>query len=331
MTKAFVILVSMIQIRDAVDEVLHEQWNRTGGPAEFGQPLSDDEWDLLEARGLVRRIEAGTLTVQQMRDVVLENRRVYVRPRRGSRAPGSPMRPIPLRSHVRARQRALAHLFVADVETDARDRFGVQAFRREVLRDDVVRDVNVWMSHQVRRQGRPTVIRGRASLLAIRIDGDIVHRATRRKAILERLRQISESLAAFYGWEPADATTYVLTGTAPRVPAIKGDVRLKFPLPARSKIVLTIDPTATPREVAAAYASLRRRQFGRIRRLQPKHAELAVFAIRQHSQTEREQMEEWNRMHPGERYRFPSVFKRDSVLAIQALAELRPHRARVRS
>lgn len=81
-----------------------------------------------------------------------------------------------------------------------------------------------------------TVIRGRASLLAIRIDGDIVHRATRRKGILERLRQISESLAAFYGWEAADATTYVLTGAVPRVPAIKGDVRLKFPLPAGSRL-----------------------------------------------------------------------------------------------
>jgi len=219
-------------------------------------------------------------------------------------------------------------LFVADVEADADDRFGVQAFRNEVLGGDLVQDLNAWVSVHVRRQGRPTVIRGRASLLAIRFDGDIVHRATRRKGILERLRQISESLAAFYGWEAADATTYVLPGTVPRVPAIKGDVRLKFPLPARSKIVLTIDPTATPREVAAAYAGLRKRQFGRIRRLQRKHAELAVFAIRQRSETDREQMEEWNRMHPGRSHRFPSVFRRDADLAIKALAELRPHRAR---
>lgn len=103
------------------------------------------------------------------------------------------------------------------------------------LGDDLVHDLNAWVSLHVRRQGRdghsrPRLVASDSHRRRHRASGDTP------EGILERLRQISESLAAFYGWEAADATTYVLTGAVPRVPAIKGDVRLKFPLPAGSRL-----------------------------------------------------------------------------------------------
>jgi hypothetical protein len=60
--------------------------------------------------------------------------------------------------------------------------------------------------------------------------------------------------------------------------AIAASVQTAFHLPALSKIVLTIDPTSTPAAVAAVYSFVRAAPFGRTRRLDAKHAELAVFA-----------------------------------------------------
>jgi hypothetical protein len=138
------------------------------------------------------------------------------------------------------------------------------------------------------------------------------------------IRTLARSFNAVGGSWGADGTILFVPSPSSPVMRVRQNgtglaeaTRLDPPM----QIVLTIDPTATPREVAVAYASLRKRQFGRIRRLQPKQAELAVFASRQRSQTDRQQMEEWNRMHPRNRYRFPSVFKRDAHLAIQALAD----------
>lgn len=41
------------------------------------------------------------------------------------------------------------------------------------------------------------------------------------RSLLERLRSLSEELAQWYRWEPAQATMFVLTGAIPAVPALK--------------------------------------------------------------------------------------------------------------
>ena len=95
----------------------------------------------------------------------------------------------------------------------------------------------------------------------------------------------------------------------------------------RARIILTIDPTATPSEVAAVYSRLRADEFGRVRRLDAKHAQLAVFVFRHQALTASEQWATWNsRVKKPWRYRFPSTFKREGALAVGALADLRPHR-----
>jgi hypothetical protein len=191
-----------------------------------------------------------------------------------------------------------------------------------------VSDLRGWIQEQVRQQDRPTVENGRAQLVAVRLDDEIVRRATRLGGPLEWLRQISHALATFCRWEPADAATYVLTDRSPSVRSITADVRLRWPMLARSSITLTIGPTATPNEVAAAYSRLRRQEFGRVRRLTPKHATLAAFVIRHGAEADAEQMNEWNRTHQKSwRYRFPSVFRREADLARNSLIELRPHRS----
>jgi hypothetical protein len=145
---------------------------------------------------------------------------------------------------------------------------------------------------------------------------------------LDRLRQISEALSSFYSWDLAEATTYVLTGQTPVTRSIIANVRLTWPLPARSRITLTVAPTATPAEVAAVYSRERRMAFGRVRRLTDKYATLAAFAWKHTGQADLERMTAWNKGHAKKwRYTYPSVFRREANLAINALLELQPHRA----
>jgi len=159
-----------------------------------------------------------------------------------------------------------------------------------------------------------------------KLDGDVLHWSTRRGEVLDQLRQISERLSADYEWDSADAAVYVLTAITPRVAAIRRDLQLKFPLPARSKIVLTVDPTAhlarsrlptRTYDAANSAAYVDRRQSMRSWRY-------SRFGIRECHCA--------NRWTPGiqkryqHQYRFPCVFKRDCELALQSLADLHPQR-----
>ena len=150
-------------------------------------------------------------------------------------------------------------------------------------------------------------------------------RRTSRGGRFDRLRRVGEALAAYYDWHPEGARLFVLTGGIPMVQALRASVRKASPLSARSRIVLTIDPSCTPAEIATAYRTIRREQFGRLRRLSTKHATLALFvATRQHLSW-RQQMVAWNRTaSPHDRYRFPSVFARDAQLAVDRSVERVP-------
>ena len=48
------------------------------------------------------------------------------------------------------------------------------------------------------------------------------------RSVLELLRGLSERLAQWYRWEPAQATMFVLTGAIPAVPALKVGTSVKF-------------------------------------------------------------------------------------------------------
>jgi hypothetical protein len=69
---------------------------------------------------------------------------------------------------------------------------------------------------------------------------------------------------------------FVLTGERPPVQAIAAEVAWKAPLAARSRIVLTIDPTCPPHEVVAAYRMFRKQHFPRLRRLTPRQTAVTI-------------------------------------------------------
>lgn len=144
-------------------------------------------------------------------------------------------------------------------------------------------------------------------------------------AVLDRLRQLSESLAGLYGWDRASVTNFVLTGDIPLVPSIESRASMRvFPYRTLTRISLTIDPALSPREVADHYRRVRGRILeGRHRELSDKHMCLATFAAgRPAGEKWRERMAAWNKEHPEHpdwKYKTETNFGRDCAQAVRRL------------
>jgi hypothetical protein len=121
---------------------------------------------------------------------------------------------------------------------------------------------------------------------------------------------------------------FILTGVVPTTSAVQAEVRYQPTMSVRSRIVLTVDPTCTPAEVATAYRRVRRSNFGRLRRLGVKHTALARFALEHAQLSARDQMTQWNAQRGRGKYQL-GEFNRDCQQALRRLADpLRPPQRR---
>jgi len=142
----------------------------------------------------------------------------------------------------------------------------------------------------------PSEDEGWRGVLAVRLGG-----------VLNQLRTISETLASHYGWQPAQATGFVLSDAPPIVAPIQVQIQDRSWRPS-ARIVLTIDPLLPPKEVAATYRHARTefythgdasRQEPNYTQISSKRAALAVFALKYsqgHVWAEAQSI--WNRDHP---------------------------------
>ena len=138
--------------------------------------------------------------------------------------------------------------------------------------------------------------------------------------VLDKLRILTERLEKQFGWDPAQATKFVLTDSPPFVSEITGDFERRD-VSATSRIELTIDPAASPLQVAEYYRRARS-QFlkGRHRRQEEKHLELAVFdAYRPKGESTAKRLAQWNRSYPKWRYDEKTNFLRDKKVARERL------------
>ena len=97
-------------------------------------------------------------------------------------------------------------------------------------------------------------------------------------------------------------------------------------MPVRSRIVMTIDPSCTPSEIADAYQTLRKHHFGRIRRLNQKHCQLAAFwaTRRSDNRPSTDDLRDWNRLctkRKASDWRYDDLYRftRDSKQALKRL------------
>jgi hypothetical protein len=108
---------------------------------------------------------------------------------------------------------------------------------------------------------------------------------------LDRLRRLSLALADNYQWDPAQASTFVLTGLIPYSQAWAE--RLQGALVRGRR----------PREIT------------------PKHLELALFTVEREGEPLTARMTAWSSQHPEWKYAQVTNFGRDSREAVRRLEE----------
>jgi hypothetical protein len=142
--------------------------------------------------------------------------------------------------------------------------------------------------------------------------------------LLDRLRLLSERLAEKYKWTDGQATAFVLADRIPLIGSL--DITLKRNSnPLFSRIVLEVDPTLSPREIAEAYRRKRLEIMPkRYRNLSEKHIQLALFNAEQSKgRTWGVKMAEWNKTQPPEwAYKDVGNFSHDSLEARRHLLRI---------
>jgi hypothetical protein len=297
-------------------------------------PLADREWSLLDAQGLIADIkqrrrtpgQAATL-VEQWRDAVA--------------GPNPRIRSGSVSTSLRAD--AVAHLVAVEAAKDG----SVIEFRDRVLRGKllVADQVDRWLTLLARRQDvkawvkvyaspeeiemgvvpmgqSNTVAHGYDTLECVVPGCDQVRRIlVSSKGILGWLRWLSIWLSARFLWEKSRAATFVLTGATPPIKESEYNVDGSRAVPALTRVVMTIDPTMSPREVANLYREIRFRHFGRRHRsMTAKHVELAKFwSMEGEDEAWKDLKDKWNKLHPKWAYRREQNLARDCAQARRRL------------
>lgn len=313
----------MKQQRAQIDTWLAERFRSDPEAWRLAAQVSDDEWALLRTYP-----DLAEATVPTLGDRVRLMRGLYARTSVASNELETTV--TELRS---SREHALADILARHVTRDAR--FGVTPFRQEVLGGVLVSADGVaeWIEARKIESGMPV------EYMTIRPDGTA---QTRRRVLryarpasdatftvatmvgseLERLRSVSAEVASFCNWSEAASTEFVLTGQVPHMATVTGALIDRSPLSARSRIVLTIDPSCTPSEVELGYRRYRAVHFRRIRRLKPSRAQLAAFAHENAGLPWARIRDRWRERQPKLVGASVADFRRQALHALRTLTEL---------
>ena len=215
------------------------------------------------------------------------------------------------------------------VAIDAASHDGVSAFRDEVLHDRLLalQQVADWIDAQAESDGlRTTYVTGTpivdaasATSLPMHIevrahgffvesvdfardDGWVDRRPVARGGVLDRLRVLAHELAINYPWQPAQASTFVLTGATPLVTALRVEVP-GFTLTDRRLITLEIDADIPVDLVADAYSKARQELLGpRPRRPTSHGTDLVIHGAERQGYSTGRLWNEWKDSHPERPY-----------------------------
>ena len=150
---------------------------------------------------------------------------------------------------------------------------------------------------------------------------------------LAYLHQLSITLAARYRWQRALATVFVLSGHMPVMEPIQHQCDWSEfathagTTTALSRIVLTLDPTLTPKEVSIAFQHVRQSVLGASwRDLRDRQLALARFALhRADDEPWPQRMKAWNKeVDENWQYTDVSNFRRACHNALRKLLTLIP-------
>jgi len=324
------------------DHELRQEVNRC-----LDRPVNDGEWAYVERTGDLRRFrEHGNPAA--VAETIRQLRRAFGGA--ASQPEEAGFLPAGKRTYggSRSPDRVLA---LSDfIAQQARKREDVEQFRDSVLRGQLVKpeDVEAWIARQGAADGPPTLFLSvplpKSNSLVWTSDGSLLTRkridttaggsiiSTSRiflefatpsgsftqyqpvsiTGVLNRLRMLSQKLASDYRWREAQATTFVLADLAPTLPIFSFSVHHGL-LPVADRLLLDVDPSVSPRELAILYRKALRKTYSEGReRVTDKHLRLAAFAAhRPKGQTLAQGRKVWNRENPDLKYEYHTNFGRD--------------------
>jgi hypothetical protein len=127
---------------------------------------------------------------------------------------------------------------------------------------------------------------------------------------LDHLRALADDLTNAYGWQPGQASAFVLAGAVPVVQMIHNGTH-----PARALVNLAIHPTLSPEQLAPMYAQRRARTGQRVR-LKDETLDLVIFMLERGDTPGT--IREWRRQHPTDT-RAPKVLRQTVKTARETL------------
>jgi hypothetical protein len=197
----------------------------------------------------------------------------------------------------------------------------VVAFRQQQLGDRLLRldEVATWIAKQGVEDGE-----GRRGDILEYVGSDpwpLRHPAT-EGGVLDSLRSLSSRLARIYGWQPFQASTFVLTGVPPLIAGIRSEAIGGIPLSSTTRIVLDVDPASTPRDVMQHYSRVRGRLTAAgSQPVSEKDLKLAGFVAERSNLDRHQLIESWNDRFPDWVYHDPDAFHHDAVLARRRIVD----------
>lgn len=314
-----------------------------------GEELDERIWGILVERRLVGEAQQGEITIQELADKYFEYRDVLVG--LGQRRRQQEAHELPPDHRLEVLSDLLSQR--AAQEPD------VASFRANMLKGSILawENVDAWIKAQGVKDGPhtrylsvavpegyqlhqdksgviltdpPLTVSDKAAgwgidvrLLEYRVPDDAWTRRvpTRVRGVLDEVRTLSESLARRYGWQPAHATVFVLTGLPVQLPKGRVTVSHRFPYKMSGRLSLELDPRISPTKVLDLYRKHRKELLGgAYKPMDRKHLELARFYEGREEGTWRERMAVWNRKQAEEwRYSDWRNFRRDCVHAWERL------------
>ena len=155
--------------------------------------------------------------------------------------------------------------------------------------------------------------------------GGVMRKRIRPFGVLDGLRVLGETLATEYGWEPYQATAFVLTGIPPYIPKAKLTFSTKVTsmLGLQTRILIEVDSSMPPMEVLKMYRAARAEvplggNRKRYRSMTDKHVRLAEF-FEANGRQWKERMKTWNLEYPEWSYSEVRNFSRDCKRASERL------------
>jgi len=318
----------------------------------LGEPLNPGMWKLLDQLQHVDRVVREESGVEVLVDRVLEIQSHSGRnPDRRLKqvARGMVQDPDSLSEMADAR----AVLLACEAEKDE----AVNKFRTTVLKNRLLKSEQItgWVQEQQRKDGPPStrfltlllsadvqmhldpssrqfsvhpdcpiskagqVTRLQWKSLQYPSEGWVNRIPTAADGRLEELRVLSERLSETYGWQPTQATAFVLTGGIPMIEQIRATFNT---LVGSQRIVLEVDARTPPVQVEVAYKRARAGLLqgkSRVRQLTKSRLQLVIFVAQRPQDTWAQRFRTWNRMHPRKRYSAEANMRRDYTRARQSL------------